>query len=255
MSLPMLALYKYLLGPLLLAQGVWTKRTALRLPEADGPRLGKIRVEGDLAPLRLLVVGDSSAAGVGVAHQSEALALPVAQAVVRATGRSVSWQLIAKSGLNTGEALALIRASHTNAADIAVTALGVNDVLSQQIPREFQQNYAALLRHLKETVGVKGTVVSGVPPMQILPGAPQPLRWYLGQYAAQLDVKLRELCLQHEGARYLSLQWAAKPEEMAVDRFHPGPNQYQLWASLVVKEVIHICDELESRDNAAMLNR
>ena len=57
------------LGPVLLAQGHYVRRVTPRLPEPEGLRQG---VEGSGPPLRLLILGDSSAAGVGVATQAEA---------------------------------------------------------------------------------------------------------------------------------------------------------------------------------------
>ena len=62
----MLAICKYALGPVLLAQGLRMRRVALRLPEAAGPREGRVG-EPRGRPLRLLFLGDSSAGGVGVA--------------------------------------------------------------------------------------------------------------------------------------------------------------------------------------------
>ncbi|RMD81354.1 MAG: SGNH/GDSL hydrolase family protein, partial [Candidatus Dadabacteria bacterium] len=57
------------LGPLLLWQGWRVRLNVPRLPEAPGPRQGRAG-KGPL--LRLLIVGDSAAAGVGAAHQDEA---------------------------------------------------------------------------------------------------------------------------------------------------------------------------------------
>ena len=59
-------LAKVLLGPVLLAQGIYTRRMTPRLPEAEGERQGEAG-SGDV--LRLLIVGDSAAAGVGAATQ------------------------------------------------------------------------------------------------------------------------------------------------------------------------------------------
>ena len=58
------------------------------LPEADGAREGVVG-SGDAA-LRLLVAGDSSAAGVGVARQEQAVVGHLARALHRATGRPVA---------------------------------------------------------------------------------------------------------------------------------------------------------------------
>jgi hypothetical protein len=59
------------LAPILLCQGKYVRRVTPKLPEADGPRFGEAGVG---KPLRLLVLGDSAAAGVGVNTQQEALA-------------------------------------------------------------------------------------------------------------------------------------------------------------------------------------
>ncbi|MGC8159861.1 hypothetical protein ACP3WZ_25375, partial [Salmonella enterica] len=59
-------------------------------------------------PLRVLVVGDSSAAGVGVEHQEHALAQPLARQLAERTGHPVAWQLVAQSGVNSLEALDLL---------------------------------------------------------------------------------------------------------------------------------------------------
>ncbi len=59
------ALVTAALAPLLLWQGRHVRRVTPRLPEAAGPRAG---TTGHGPPLRLLVLGDSAAAGVGVAR-------------------------------------------------------------------------------------------------------------------------------------------------------------------------------------------
>ena len=82
---------KLALGPLLIWQGRQVRSVAMKLPEAAGPRQG---VAGEGAPqLRLLGVGDSSAAGVGVADQQQALAAPLAAALIKHLRVAVGWPL------------------------------------------------------------------------------------------------------------------------------------------------------------------
>jgi lysophospholipase L1-like esterase len=229
---------KLTLGPLLLWQGRRLRRTALRLPEAAGPRDGAV-VAPSAQPLRILVVGDSSAAGVGVDSQAQALAAQVARDVAMTTGRTVHWQLLARSGVNTAEALALVQASELQAADVVVTALGVNDVTSQVGPGRFGQDYARLLNHLCAATGARLAVLNGLPPLHVLPAAPQPLRWYLGLCAQRLDAVVQSLCQPAAQRRFVSLQWAL-PQHMAIDRFHPGLSQYAQWAHMVAAEVVSL---------------
>jgi len=53
---------RYILSPLLFCQAYRVRAAALRLPDATGPREG---AHGRGPTIRHLIVGDSSAAGVG----------------------------------------------------------------------------------------------------------------------------------------------------------------------------------------------
>jgi lysophospholipase L1-like esterase len=271
----MLSAYKTALGPLLLLQARAVRKTALRLPEAAGPRSGTAGGAATLPPVRALFVGDSSAAGVGVAHQDDALAARAAALLSLRIGAPVEWQLVAKSGINTREALELVSASELKPADLLVTALGVNDVTSQRQSKRFIADYQALLEHVVRSVGARAIVISGMPPFHALAIMPQPLRWYLGQYARRLDASLRQWVGEGVGERvgagvnervkagvnarvkagageidhgenrqrrepgvrctYVSMQWAATAGEMASDGYHPGASQYLRWAQLVAE--------------------
>jgi len=218
---------KLALGPVLLPQARWLKRTALRLPEPAGPREGQAG-HGEPA-LRVLVIGDSSAAGVGVADQAQALALPLAHTLADRLGRAVSWQLVAQTGVNTAEARALAKQSSLRPADVVVTALGVNDVSSQTSAARFVNHTAQLWSELRQRTGARWAVFSGLPPMHMLPAVPQPLRWYLGRYSEWLDTALRQWA-EIQGLGYCGQRWASDPALLAHDGFHPGPRLYPQWA-------------------------
>jgi lysophospholipase L1-like esterase len=236
-------IYKTLLGPVLLAQGKKMRRTALRLPEAIGQRTGVALSEGSKSELKLLFVGDSTMAGVGVQHQTAALAFQVASILAKQLGQEVRWQLVAKSGMNTSQAFELAKGQELSPADVLITALGVNDVTSQKTSRQFVADYEALIRGLLLRVGAQFAVISGLPPLHLAPAAPQPLRWYLGRYAHLLDEHLRRWIAPQRNIAYVSLQWATDPKEMAADGYHPGENLYRRWAGLVAESVANLISE------------
>lgn len=66
----LLSILKIVLAPVLAVQGRQVKKNTPRLPEAKGPRKG-IQENGG-KQIRLLILGDSAAAGVGVDHQDHA---------------------------------------------------------------------------------------------------------------------------------------------------------------------------------------
>lgn len=208
-------------APLYLAQAAMTIARTERLPEAAGPRAG---VTGQGAALRLLVLGDSSAAGVGVAHQADAL---VGQILRHLTGhRRVEWELRARSGATSARAMALLRGA--GACDVAVLALGVNDVLRETRMGRFATAQEALLRALRDQHGARVILVSAVPPLGLFPAFPEPWRSHLGQRAERLDSLLRRVCATH-GAQHVPFDMVPRPGLLARDGFHPGAPLYAEW--------------------------
>ncbi len=208
-------------APVYLAQAALTIARTERLPEAAGPRAG---VAGEGAPLRLLVLGDSSAAGVGVEHQDAAL---VGQMLAHlALHRRVAWELQARSGITTARAQVFLR--EVGPCDVAVLALGVNDVLRQTRAARFAAAQAALLRRLRERHGAGVILASAVPPLGLFPAFPEPWRSHLGRRASLLDATLREVCAE-EGALHVPFDMQPRAELLARDGFHPGAPLYAEW--------------------------
>ncbi len=89
-------LIKILLGPLLLIQGLYVRKTIVKLPEPDGPRSGRC---GSGPEINLLILGDSAAAGVGVEWQEQALSGSVTKSLEDRF--TINWQLVAQTGETT----------------------------------------------------------------------------------------------------------------------------------------------------------
>ncbi|MDT9000239.1 SGNH/GDSL hydrolase family protein [Paucibacter sp. APW11] len=235
----MLAVAKLLLAPLLLWQGRQVRRQALRLPEAAGPRSGMVG-SGELR-LRLLIVGDSSGAGVGAPTQDLALAGRLSAALAERLQGRVHWQLLAQTGHRSADALTQLSQAELEPADVMITALGVNDVVSQVSPGRWTAQLAQLHELAQARAGVRWTLHSAVPPMHLFPLLPQPLRWLLGAHALRMN---RALAKQVVGSRDRAMQ--ALPAHlhgsqavglMAEDGFHPGPAGYQAWAEALADRI------------------
>jgi len=237
-----LALARKCLAPLLKAQGVLLRRRTPRLPEPDGLRHG-VAGEGPIR-LRLLIVGDSSAVGVGVSTQDEALAPQLARAVAdnlsvtsQRAGRgpvAVSWQLVAATGLTAHQALTAMAATKLFPADLLVTVLGVNDVIKGTAPPDWLRDLDALRGHARHRAKVRHTVHCAPPRMDLMSVFPQPLRWVLGASAGRLDAALRRHVRQsHRRTRFVLPFDPSRddPREwLAADGFHPNAALYRRWA-------------------------
>lgn len=234
---------KLALLPLLLWQAVRVRQRALELPEAGGARHARVRPRrlADERPLRVLLVGDSSAAGVGVRTQAQALSGRLAHHLADELRRPVHWQLIARTGHTTGEALQHLRESTLKPADILVTALGVNDVVRQVPTSRTLEQLEELHVAVRERAGVRYWVHQGLPPMHQFPLLPAPLRWVLGAQAELLNRALQaELGDQLDRGLMRTpagVAGATAAELMAEDGFHPGTAGYELWGRTLAEHL------------------
>lgn len=220
-----------LTAPVWLAQGAHLALTAPRLPEAAGPRQGRIGA----GRLKLLILGDSSAAGVGVATQDQALAGRLAAALV---DLEPAWTLQARTGATTAAALARLSALPPTPTDAAVLALGVNDVTRPGSLPRWLDLQRRLMDRLRGDFGVRHLYLSGVPPMGAFPALPRPLRDVLGARAARFDAALRDLAAATPGARHIPFEGAdLDPAMMAADGYHPGPDIYAWWADRLATRI------------------
>lgn len=212
------------LAPLLLAQGLYARRRTPRLPEPPGDREG---TTGSGSPLRLLIAGDSAAAGVGAGSQAEALTGRLVDRL--RDGFRVTWRLEARTGATTRDLIARLR-DVPGPFDVLVTSLGVNDVTGGRTVRGWLRDQRALRSLARTRLGVSLAVVTGLPPVDRFPALPQPLRWVLGTRAKRFTRRLEADLEGDPSACFLDLRLPLGPEAMATDGFHPGPPVYQAWA-------------------------
>ncbi len=225
---------KLALGPLLLAQGYWTRRRTPRLPEAEGPREG---VAGEGEPLRLLIVGDSSAAGVGVQHQRQALAGHLPRRLAQLTRRQVHWQLVARTGITSMQALDLVKTWEPAPAEIALVVLGVNDVVEQVPVARALAARQALADWLVEFAEVSHVAFAALPPMDQFPALPFPLRAVIGADARRHDEALAAWAAGCVDVSHILLGLSLQREHMAEDGFHPGHIGYRLCGEALAEQL------------------
>ncbi len=230
---------KFALFPLLLAQAQTVRAGVIPLPEPPGARAGRVG-QGE-RELRLLVLGDSSAAGVGATRQDEALALPLARALARRQGCAVRWRLIAQTGLTSAATLACLQDEGAPTADIAVVVVGVNDI-TQQVPvAEALRCRGEIAVWLHAHCGVRDVLFPALPEMELFPALPQPLAWWAGQMSRRNNRAQARWAhgwpLAEPRVAHVPMDGAMHPEMMGADGFHPGPG---LYARVVLRLADHI---------------
>lgn len=250
---------KLVLSPLLVGQALFTRARLPRLPEAGGERRGTVPGATSRSPqLRLLIAGDSSAAGVGVVHQRHALAVPLAERLAATCRSAVHWQLSARSGLTTAQTLQLLQ-QHADSgelvpADVAVVVSGVNDVIGQVPSQRAVDARDALANWLRNAHGVQHVVFAPLPPIHHFPGLPQPLRWVAGadarRHNAALGAWARERRAHSGDVSCVAMQVPLNRGVMAADGFHPGEPAYRYCAAAIAEHVVeHVWPTLQHTED------
>jgi lysophospholipase L1-like esterase len=217
-----------LLFPLLYAQAQRVRAGTEPLPEPPGPRAGR-EGKGD-GELRLLVVGDSSAVGVGAPHQDLALARPLARHLARRIGTRVRWTLLAETGLTSAGALAYLKARDVPQADVAVVILGVNDITNQVPLPQALKHRGEIAAWLEAHAEVLQVLFPALPEMELFPSLPQPLAWWAGQMSRRNNRAQARWAAGWPLARprvaHVAMDGVMHADLMASDGFHPGPGLY-----------------------------
>lgn len=218
--------------PVLLPQGRWVRATTPRLPEARGTR-GTVAGGFGRRPLNLLVLGDSTAAGVGVSHHRDGIAGHLAAALAERSGREVGWRVVARSGATVGE----VERRHLPVVvdgpppDVIVVLAGVNDTLRLTRLATVRATMTRLLTELRRHYPDTCVLLSGTPQLHRFPALPAPTRQVLGLRARAVDRVAAQTAGNVPGAAYVTVpDLTATAGVFATDGFHPGPHGYRTWA-------------------------
>lgn len=214
-----------LLFPVLLYQGKRARRDTPRLPEAEGFPGGQ---HGEGAPVfRVLVIGESTAAGVGVSTHDQGLASQLALQLHTRSGQPVAWHTFGVNGIRLGKLNDMVAKADLPEADLVLLSMGVNDTTGFTPRGRFRQQLW-VLRDLLDRRYPSPIYLLSVPPMHRFTALPSPLRQVMGWRARQLDRLYQGLANQFpEKFRYLTYPTITDGSLLASDGYHPSEKGYR----------------------------
>ena len=209
---------------------------------------------GQPDPLRMVMLGDSGAAGLGAASPEDTPAARLATGLAAATGRPVDLVCLAIVGAQSSampEQVATALASFgSGPPHVAVLMIGANDVTHRVRPQVSVRYLDQAVRSLVE-VGT-GVVVACCPDLGTVQPVPNPLR-AIGRWASRTLAAAQALATQQAGGRPVELgailgpEFSADPGEyFSEDRFHPSSVGYRRAAEVILPELqlalVHAAD-------------
>jgi len=222
-------------APRVLSQVRVLQRDVPRLPDAARPWRGT--VEGpDL--LRLLVVGDSTAAGVGVASQDEGLPGHLGRALHRHTGRGVEWRAAGENGATTHDLLTkYLDEAVSEPADLVFLSIGANDAIHARPTATFRRNLGRILETISAALPDATVLMSSLPIFGLFEVFPEPLRTTLFRHSRNLERVARPIIARD--SRWMMSRNDPPPysnDFFSTDNFHPSSSGYRQWADWAIDE-------------------
>jgi lysophospholipase L1-like esterase len=221
------------LWPVLWLQARHVRRTVPHMPEPPGHRTG---TAGQGSLMRLLVAGDSGAAGVGAVSQEQALCGHLVRRLSR--HHTVEWCVLAANGLDSPGLMKLLRDTPTASYDVVVLSMGANDATGLCAPMQWAQWQNSLAALIADRFAPKLLVHSAVPPVHACKALPQPLRWFMGRWARKMNTALAQQLADQDQR---TLHWHPETTTsagMAMDGIHPSSDGYSVWADGLSRRIL-----------------
>ena len=241
------AFFALLLGEALLARR--SIGAALEAPlDADGRYLPR-RPDATLlsnaeqgAPLRLAVLGDSGAAGFGVARAEQTTGALLASGLAAGSMRPVELRSFAVVGARSSDLDTQVAAALAWRPDAVAMLIGANDVTHAVTPG---RSVALLSRAVRQLRAAGCVVVVGTcPDLGTVRPIQHPLRWVARQWSRSLAAAQIVAVVEADGravalADLLGAGFDAHPEiYFGEDRFHPSAEGYRAVAEVMVPSLL-----------------
>lgn len=207
----------------------------------DADRVWRPKLPGE--PVRVLLVGDSIAAGLGAERPKDVLGARIAKGLARFLHRPVQLRTVAVVGAESQDLTRqLDRLPDAYRPAVAVIIVGGNDVTHRTPVSVAAAHLAGAVSRLRARGSA--VVVGTCPDLGALRPVPQPLR-ALGAQASRQLAAAQDAAARRAGARVVSLRRAvgpvfvANPDDMfSLDRFHPSALGYRRTADALLPEVV-----------------
>ncbi len=230
-------LASWLLMPVALYYGLQVRARTPRQAPPSGPQSGVAGVAGKEA-YHLLVIGDSSACGVGVENVADSLAPQIAGFINSKSNASASWSISGSNSATSGQIRDhvtpnLERKPYTH----IVLSLGTNDMKNFHTVGRFKKAFGGLLYALHAKWPDATLIWSPLIDMKTVPGFPAPLSAILQMRRELINDMGVKLCNERYATVAPFLE-SSNPLGYSMDGFHASAAGYGYWAELLADTIL-----------------
>ena len=246
------ALFSIPLLPIMYFDGKRIKGSVPKLPEAEG-LTGSSQAPHSLGKsIKLLSIGESTIAGVGVESHAEGFTGTLASELSQQLGVKVDWRVYARSGY-TAQRVAdrILPKIEEKEADLIVVGLGGNDAFTLNRPWKWGQSVELLIQKLQTQFPESLIVFCNMPPIKEFPAFTPVIKGTVGNLVEILGETLAQVVKKYPRVYYaeeiITIDgWAQRYQQSSdtklyfSDGVHPSKITYQIWAKDMAQLIANI---------------
>ncbi|MFT4665302.1 MAG: lysophospholipase L1-like esterase [Polaribacter sp.] len=238
---------KYLLGltlsmpllPIMYFQGKKIRSSVPKLDEATG--ISGTTGQHSTRVLRMVTIGESTVAGVGVATHEEGFTGTLAKTLAEELDATIEWKVYAKSGYTAKRVTyKIIPKIEETDLDLIVIGLGGNDAFKLNSPGLWRSQMQTLIETLQVKFPKAPICFMNMPPIKEFPAFTSLIKFTVGNLVELLGAELEAVVQARKNVFYASevitldfwikqLQTNKRPADFFSDGVHPSKFTYQVW--------------------------
>ena len=232
--------------PVLYWQGRRVRKNVPRLGEADEPA-GKVESRKSDRKLHVLMLGESTFAGVGVDRHENGIAGALSACLAKNFEATVEWQVVARNGYTVQKVRKKLLPEYCGKVpDIVIVGVGGNDAFKLNSPIFWQRGIRKLIRDLHRRFPSAPILFAAMPPIRDFPAFPPLMQSIIGGLAEMMGRVLEKEVQRHPNVyfqqpRVVVKDWLSESDsilsvnEFFSDGVHPAPLAYKLWGESLGK--------------------
>lgn len=221
------------ISPFLYIQGRITRWKVGLLPEASDPA-GTVGEGGE--SVKLLVLGESTVAGLGARTHELALGGQFAKGLSERIGKAVNWTVVGRNGVTARRTIdELLPLVPKEKFDYVLLGIGGNDVMKLSSPKKWRRDMLDLIGLVREANPEAVIFISNCPMIVHSPIMPQPIKGILWSLSKMHNANILEFTSGMDRLYYYPQPVDVDFDGFWADGIHPSEKGYRDWAAAMLK--------------------
>lgn len=217
--------------PFLIHAGKKLRKNIIRLT----PRSEFIKFVTDKNYVNLLIIGESTAAGVGASHTNTTFSAQLAASLVTENIYNIGKNGLKASGLKAR--FEKYKNTIPESFDFCIILIGANDCFQFTPPSKFTKELEQFIREFIKSSSCKNIIIPLIPPVHQFPAIPRIIRFFLGFHRKVLGLEVKQIAFRLPQVTFIDQNEYYEAAFFAEDGIHPSDLGYKRMSEMILAQL------------------